>query len=176
MSTNPTTDHAPGATERKLRSLQTGLATVLAGGKQMPFRGGTMDLTSLNGIVAASLAPYEAVHVDRQTLTVDVAKRRSGEASAKQLIKDFQFAAATAFGEDSNEYQTLGFKPRKKATLTTEAQSLKVQRSLATRQARGTKGSRQKQSIRGVVNPSGNTTTTTTATGGTGGGSSPAPK
>jgi hypothetical protein len=178
MSTNTTNDHAPGGTERKLQAIQSALATVLAGGKQMPFRGGMMDQTALNAIVAASLAPYEAVHADRQTLTVDIATRRSGEASAKQLVKEFQAAATTAFGESSEEFRTFGFAPRKKATLTAEATSLKVQRILATRQARGTKGSRQKQSIHGVVTPptSGGTTTMTTATGGSGGGSSPAPK
>src|SRR5579883_606986 len=141
---------SPSRTEQKLRNIQSGIATVLTGGKQLLYGGNMKDANSLDAIVAALLAPYEAVHDDRQALSVSVANRRSNEAAAKQAIEDFKNACLNTFGESSSEYRSFGFEPRKKpAPLTAEKHTLKVARNAATRSARGTKGSRQKLAIKG---------------------------
>jgi hypothetical protein len=61
-------------------------------------------------------------------------------------------AATVAFGSDSQSYQKLGFtspKLRKVASAATKAEG--IVKGAATREARGTKGSRQKAAIHGTV-------------------------
>jgi len=172
-----TNKYGVSGTEQRLRNIQDGISKVLTSGKTLPMQGKTLDATALGQLVSNALAPYETVDTDRQNLRVSVAARNSGEAGTKQLIKAIQTAMANAYGEDSSEYQSFGFTPRKKAALTTEQQSLKVERALATRQARGTKGSVQKLAIRGTVNPpTGNTSTSSQSSGNQGNGGGPAPK
>ncbi|HZU96621.1 MAG TPA: hypothetical protein VFF73_08025 [Planctomycetota bacterium] len=166
----------PNVTERKLRNIQSGIGAVLTAGKTLPLHGANLDATALGQVVANALAPYESVTNDRQDLRVSVANRRSRETSTKELIKEIQAACLTTFGEASSEYQSFGFMPRKKAALTSEQQALKHERALATRQARGTKGKRQKASIHGTVTPQGTTAPATGSPGAGASGSSPAAK
>jgi hypothetical protein len=83
---------------------------------------------------------------------------------AQQLLREAVQATAAAvaayvvavYGANSPYLATLGFAPaaRQKPTLATRA--LAAEKSKATRQARGTKGKRQKASIHGTVSASGN--------------------
>jgi hypothetical protein len=69
--------------------------------------------------------------------------------AAGQAVK---LAAAAVFGNNSQNYRTLGFTSPKARKITTGAEkALAAARSLATRVLRGTKGARQKASIHGVV-------------------------
>jgi hypothetical protein len=170
-------NHNASGTELKLRKIQDGISAVLTSGKTLPMQGKTVDATALGQLVSNALAPYETVNTDRQNLRVSVAARNSGEAGTKQLIKAIRTAVANAYGEDSSEYQSFGFTPRKKAVLTSAEQSLKVERALSTRLARGTKGKVQKQAIKGVVNaPAASATPSSSSSGNQGSGGSPAPK
>jgi hypothetical protein len=61
-------------------------------------------------------------------------------------------AASAAFGNNSEEFQTLGFIPPKARKTTTAAEkALGAARNLATRVLRGTRGARQKAAIHGTV-------------------------
>jgi hypothetical protein len=72
---------------------------------------------------------------------------RDQENATLQVVKA---AAAAAFGKSSQNYQALGFpSTRRTATVATKAEA--VEKSHATRQARGTKGPRQKEAIHGTV-------------------------
>jgi hypothetical protein len=55
------------------------------------------------------------------------------------------------FGQESVEANDFGFPAPKKPTMTAEQKALAVERGRATRKARGTMGSRQKEAIRGVL-------------------------
>jgi hypothetical protein len=61
-------------------------------------------------------------------------------------------AAAVAFGSNSQSYRALGFlSPKERKVPTGAERALAAARNLATRVLRGTKGSRQKAGIHGVV-------------------------
>jgi hypothetical protein len=87
------------------------------------------------------------------------AQVKEAQAAIKSLRREEQAtllavkaAAAVAFGNTSASYQTLGFpSPTLRRTTTTAVKAEAVEKSHATREARGTKGSRQKASIHGTV-------------------------
>ena len=80
---------------------------------------------------------------------------RDQENATLQVVKA---AAAAAFGRSSQSYQALGFpSPQARRTVTVPTKAEALEKSHATREARGTKGPRQKASIHGTV------TTTTPA-------------
>jgi hypothetical protein len=58
---------------------------------------------------------------------------------------------AAAFGENSQQYASLGFAPRKPAQQTVESKAQAHLKMLATRKARQTLGKVQKAKIHGVV-------------------------
>jgi len=67
---------------------------------------------------------------------------RTRQQAMRQVVKA---AAVVAFGNDSPEYQKLGFtSPNQRKTTTTAEKAEAADKSLATREARGTKGARQK--------------------------------
>jgi hypothetical protein len=142
----------PKGTELKLLNIQLGIQEVLTQGKTMTFRGMASDASTLGGTAASFLAPYKAVEEQRATLRSTIQTRRSQSLDARKWAKDFQIGALATFGEDSVEYQKFGFKPRKaNAALTPEKKQLKVERLRATRKARNTLGSRERQAVKGNV-------------------------
>jgi len=67
---------------------------------------------------------------------------RTRQQAMRQVVKA---AAVVAFGNDSPEYEKLGFtSPNQRKTTTTAEKAEAADKSLATREARGTKGARQK--------------------------------
>jgi len=67
-------------------------------------------------------------------------------------LKSVKATAGGALGNTSQKYQNLGFTPPKERKTTTSAEkAVAATKNLATREARGTKGSRQKAAIHGTV-------------------------
>jgi hypothetical protein len=69
----------------------------------------------------------------------------------RATAKAVKAAAAVAFGDTSAKFQDLGFTPAKPRKTTVAAKAEGIEKSHATREARGTKGSRQKAAIHGTV-------------------------
>jgi len=84
---------------------------------------------------------------------------------AQQALRDEVQAIVTAivayvvatYGIDSSYLATLGLAPTVRRKPTPATLAVATQKSKATRQARGTKGKRQKAAIHGTVPPTGNT-------------------
>jgi hypothetical protein len=73
-------------------------------------------------------------------------------ARMRAMGQQVKAAATAAFGSGSPQFQLLGFTPPKTRKTTTAAEkALGAARSLATRVLRGTRGSRQKAALHGVV-------------------------
>ncbi len=90
----------------------------------------------------------------RAQLALAVAERDSKEAAAKQFLSDLKAAAITNYGEGSIEFALLAFRSKRKpAPLSPEKKQLKYLRTMATRKARMVMGSRQRQEVKGVVEP-----------------------
>jgi hypothetical protein len=140
--------------EADLRALKAGTPEAILPGKTIAFRGGNLDQTSFLQLVNAALAPYDSVNSLHLQLHQGVASRDALAEAAAQFVRDAKAGAIVSFGENSSEFTKLGFKTKKKpAPLTLEQQQLKQARVKATRKARGTMSRKQKEKIKGVVNP-----------------------
>ncbi len=146
-------DHS-GETEQELLEAIRGAQVVLVQGKTLSLLGMTFDQAGLIQAIGGHLGPYTNVRDDRAKLVEDLSDRRAKEPVAKAFIRALKQAVAASYGESSVEFSQFGFKPNKKPIeLTPEQKKLKVDRMRATRLARKTLGSRQKEHVKGVVNP-----------------------
>ena len=144
----------PKDLEEKLRTIQAGLAKVLAPGKSMNFRGQMADGTVVNPLVNAALALIEGADTAEIAWHEAVKTRDAGVPGIETLVQDLENGANSTWGDGSPESQALGFQSRKKAApLSSEKAALKAARARATRQARGTLGPKARKSVKGVVNP-----------------------
>ncbi len=144
--------NSPLRTENKLRAFLLGLAEALAGGKSLLFRGAALDEATIRSIVEPELDDFLEVHALEIALSVAVAKRQGKLPATKKLLHDLQVGAETTFGDESKEFLALGFQPKKKPGPRPVAKlQLQVERLRATRRARGTLGTRQREAIRGDV-------------------------
>jgi hypothetical protein len=92
------------------------------------------------------LASLKAQLKEVQLTIKDVRSRTS------TTLKVVKTTTGAALGTGSQKYQDLGFPAAKRRKTTTAAEkALAAERNVATREARGTKGSRQKAAIHGTV-------------------------
>ena len=138
--------------------MQKGAPEVLVSGKTIFLGGQAVDQAGFLAMVNGHLAPIELVHERRTLLSQAMTDRKAKEAEAKAFVNDVRVAATNSYGENSVEFQKLGFKPKKKAPpLTPEEKQNKYDRLIATRKARNVLGKKQKRAVKGVVGtPAGN--------------------
>jgi hypothetical protein len=82
-------------------------------------------------------------------LTAARAAIKRVRARARTLRQVVKLVAAGTLGDSSKDYQALGFEVPKRRRNSVKAKLVAVVKAKATRTARGTKGSRQKQAIHG---------------------------
>jgi len=157
---------SPGAFERKLTALQNGIQTELPASETYNILGQTYTRDQLaqktGGYLAASTAAREARSAER---TAKQARDRV-KPEATEFVNAVHAYLVGRLGETNESLKDFGFTPRKKAApLTGEERVLKAAKAKATRQKRGTLGSRQKAAITGtapsavtVTNPDAGTT------------------
>ena len=151
----------------KLLAIMRGISEVLTAGKTMPFRNGTIDGPGLQALVAPLIALVQAVGDQKTAYQAAISSRNASMPTIEALINDVKKGVSLGFGDGSVAFEQFGFSPRKKAAaLTPEQKQLKLQRMRSTRAARGTMGSRQRQSVKGVV-PTPSTPPSAQGSGGT---------
>ncbi|HZU95270.1 MAG TPA: hypothetical protein VFF73_01075 [Planctomycetota bacterium] len=161
----------PKATLMALLAIMQGIAKILTGGKTIPFRKGSIDGPGLQALVGPILATFQAAVDQKTSFHNSVVARDAAKPTAEQLIADIKKGVDLQFGEDSTEFTTFGFKPRKKRTPSTGEQNVqKAAKAAATRKARGTLGPKARLQVKGAV-PSPAPTPTTPPTNGQVGGS-----
>jgi hypothetical protein len=146
-------------------TLVTQLPTVLPNGTFL-VKGAKM--TSVQ--IAATLKQ----HSDAITLANSLHDQWHAAVVAADALKATANASITAvrdyvvvtYGETSSQFSTLGFKPRKPRKVKTLVKADAIKKTIATRGARHTMGSRQKASIHGT--PPVATSSTTSGTGSSG--------
>ncbi len=144
----------PGKLEGELLGIQRGAQIVLVGGKTLSLLGATLDQAGMLQAVAGHISPIVSVRDQRAALEQGVTDRRAKAPDSEAFVQAVKLAVTAVYGEHSVEFSQFGFKAEKKAAeLTPEQKQLKVARMRATRAKRGTLGSRQKRSVKGVVNP-----------------------
>jgi hypothetical protein len=117
-------------------------------------------VASLQNVIAA----YQAAQAARAAWIQAVSTQHALVDAIQPTIVALRAYIVAVYGEQSAEYKSFGFTPRRKSQPSAEAKALANQKRLATRAARKTMGSRQRLKIRGVV-----PTTTNGSTGSSGG-------
>ena len=107
MTTN---DHF-SKTQRDLEGIVKGIPQVLLPGKTFFFKGINYDQAGFLQLVAAVLAPYENVDTSRTQLAQGIVTRDANEPQAQQFVSDVKAAAVTNYGENTPQFDALGFKP-----------------------------------------------------------------
>jgi hypothetical protein len=90
----------------------------------------------------------------RASLHVAVLAEQETRAKARSVLKLLRaYIVATNGANAASVLQDLGYPPPRVTKMTVKAMALKADRNLATRVARGTKGTQQKKAIKGTVEP-----------------------
>jgi hypothetical protein len=132
--------------------------------------GATIVVNGVQTTVADVIATYEACLDGRATLKTQRADVKAtlgaiAAADSKRRAMDQALKAwvVTQYGADSKEAHDFGFPPPKAPVRTVKSKATALERSQATRKARHTLGSKQKEEVKGtmvVLVPPGNPATT----------------
>jgi hypothetical protein len=152
MSRNPLfVSNSSTATLTKAETtLVTELPAVL-GKTSIPVGGKSMTPQQVVAIFQQHLDAMAALTKQRAQTTAAVQTERAARTSAKAAVPYIRNYVAAAFGENSQQYASLGFALRKPAQKSVESKAQAHVKMLATRKARQTVGRLQKAKIHGVV-------------------------
>jgi hypothetical protein len=140
-----------GASLVSEQKLATGLPTLLPN-LSIVVNGVTMTCTQVVSQADEHIAAEQHILSLKAQLRVAQANVKPMRVAMRATSLQVKAAAAVAFGNTSESYETLGFTPVKPRKVTTVAErAVGIEKSLATRELRGTKGSRQKAAIHGAV-------------------------
>jgi hypothetical protein len=117
----------------------------------LPLAGTTYTTTTLEQLVQSRIDAVNAVVNARANWLHAAATYKALNTQVTQVVRALRQYVINAFGQESPVLADFGFTPPKKATLTPEQKLAKAQKADATRKARGTKGKKQKASIKGTV-------------------------
>ena len=150
----------PKGLEAEVSLLIKGVSTSVPDGSSLTVAGQSWTKAALMAELQTGLDLYQKVKDQVQALKEDRQARSTGLPAIRKLAKALRHALIGTFGQGSPMLEQFGIKAVVRNPLTAEQLSLRAARARATRVARHTLGTRQKQAIRGVV-----TTTPTVASG-----------
>ena len=134
--------HVIDGIDQEFRSLPT----ILVGGKEFTRE-------SLKAFIQKRIDAEEKVRTARAAWIAASAEYDAVHAEVSLVVADVKQTAMCAFGRNSPRLASFGFTPPRKPTMTEAQKQAAVQKRLATRAARGTKGPKAKLAIKGTVEP-----------------------
>jgi hypothetical protein len=132
------------------QTIITGLQAVLPK-RTISIAGVDVKSVAFAAQVREHLAALDAVDNAKLKYLELVAEERAKRKALKPLVAGLRNYLLVLYSETSSEFRSFGFKPRAVATKSVEAKANAVVKSRATRQARHTKGRRQKMAIVGTI-------------------------
>ena len=117
----------------------------------MTVSGKQMKLADLTAIYQAAIDTRTALVPQRAAFEESLAARDSAEVLRRATDKALKAWVVNEFGANSQEAQEFGFLPTKIGEASAATKATAVEKSLATRVARGTKGKRQREKIKGTI-------------------------
>jgi hypothetical protein len=117
----------------------------------MTVSGNPMKLADLTAVYQASIDTRTTLIPQRAAYEKALADRDSAEVTRQATDKKLKAWVVNEFGADSQEAQEFGFLPTKIGEVSAATKATAVEKSLATRAARGTKGKRQREKIKGTI-------------------------
>ncbi len=129
----------------------TALTKLVKPKTEISINGQPIKLADLIAIYQAAIDTRSALVTSRAALDKDLEARDSAEATRRATDQGLKAWITTQFGAGSPEAQELGFTSTNPRAKTAETKFVAVQKMLATREARGTKGKRQREKIKGTI-------------------------
>jgi hypothetical protein len=109
---------------------------------------GTMTRDQLIALLQTVVAAIEATSTAYQAWQETVQSEHATELSVRPVRADVKNNLVSRYGKNSKQLLKFGFGPAKQPEKTTATKSTAVAKAQATREARGTKGSKQKRPSR----------------------------
>ena len=154
MATTKKTSSTSFATE--LQTLINGLTNNMPSGtKSMNVGGSSLTIVQVVAQLTTALALITAVTQTKAAYAAAVAAKKAGLAAARVLYENVVANLKQMFGL-TNQTQLAAFginAPKARAKPTSETKAIAHAKALATRQARGTKGSKQKLAVTTTTQP-----------------------
>jgi hypothetical protein len=135
------------------QQLIDGTQKFLAQNATLTFGSQTMTPADIVAVFQKRIQTGKAVVDAEATRSAAVKADRDERAQTTKVVNAFRRYVLATFTESPDTLATFGLKARKVGKATVEVKAEAVTKSKATREARGTKGSRQKQAIHGTVTP-----------------------
>ena len=156
--TPPVTGVANGGNAGTKVELQTSYLALISGllayyqpGDEFPLPAGVMTRDELIAQFQQFIASAEATKASRLAWRGDVQTERANELSVRPLRACLKSTLEGRFGKTGTQLTKFGFTPVKAGVRNTASKTAAVAKAKATRVARGTRGSVQKQSVVGNV-------------------------
>jgi hypothetical protein len=121
----------------------------------MKVSGQPKKLADLVAVYQAAVDTRAALIPQRAAYDKALAARDDAEAARVATDKELRVWVVNEFGPDSQEAAEFGFLPPKVTEKSAETKATAVKKLRATREARGTKGKRQKAHIKGTIDDAG---------------------
>lgn len=135
--------------EAEFKALVVGLQTELAGVSSFVVRKKQYTNPELVAMFQSRIDAAEQTKADRTKLHASVVAERALHQQVMPLRAGIKSFLQSRYGKDGAELQKFGFTPAKTPQGSTAAKSAGVSKSKATRDARGTKGKKQKALVKG---------------------------
>ena len=137
------------ATEQQLDLIVANLVAKFPAGMTLLFGGVARSVDDLGKIAAEHRDLFKAVHVADSAAKTARKARRERSPDLRKFLRELRPVLETAFGTDSEELRSFGYKPRKEPTpLTGEEMVARRDKSNATREQLHTLGPRQKAELK----------------------------
>ena len=148
MSVNQNNAKVIEACGQRLKALKKHVTATKA---TMSIAGKPMKLADVLAVYQNAVDTRTALIEERASFDKALTARDDAEVSRLAMDAGLKSWVASQFGPSSLEAQEFGFVPRKVTAASAATKALAAKKNLATREARGTKGKRQKAQIKGTV-------------------------
>jgi hypothetical protein len=137
--------------QTQYQSVIAGLLTFYAATDTFLMKSGTYTRDQLIARIQSFVAALETTKGSYQQWRSDVQAERELEQAVAPLRAGVRGIVQTRFGKDGTQLLQFGFAPAKVATRTPATKVLAAAKGKATRALRGTKGSKQKSTVKATV-------------------------
>ena len=135
-----------------LQAAKAGLVKNLTG-KTIMLDGKLWKVNDLVAEIQHVIDLINGTAVARTAWRQGVTDEKSAKAAIVPTMTALRSFLAAQYGVGSTMYTDCGFVARKKATMTNDVVTTRIQKNLATRKARNTMGKKQRLKVKGVVQP-----------------------
>lgn len=149
-----TTNSNKATRQNQLRQLIAGIDKHLTNMTSVTLGGATVTLAALKTLFQMDVDASDASVQAKANLSSVVQLERNSHAKVKPMLRLFKLFVIAQFGDANDASSTLadfGLQPRKSSTTTVATKAEAIAKTKATRAARHTTGSKQKEKITGTV-------------------------